>query len=259
MMSGSNDEIVRNERVKRPMNAFILWSRERRRELANDDPNMHNFEISKRLGIEWNRLEAKEKKHFYDEAQKLKEEHRKNHPNYKYHPKRKPRRRFSPISQSQQYRMAYYVPVDNSNTTYPVSYHPKVPWLNKNLLTNIDATYVQDMRYYPQSHFLMNTNIATGYGFHEMTSSMTGASPIIEMICSYSPGELTKRQLLNPTSHSTNNKTKQGETEEKKKSAKPQIYFHDVRSTQAFCVGCQGGRAMFYNGTCPPTQEHLKL
>ncbi|XP_045586987.1 transcription factor Sox-11 [Procambarus clarkii] len=75
--------------IKRPMNAFMVWSQMERREIIKFAPDMHNAEISKQLGRRWKLLSEEQRRPYRDEAERLKQLHMREYPNYKYRPRKK--------------------------------------------------------------------------------------------------------------------------------------------------------------------------
>nr|KAG5692950.1 hypothetical protein BaRGS_031528 [Batillaria attramentaria] len=117
-------------RVKRPMNPFMVFSQGERRIINERTPGMHNAEISKRLGKKWKTLTAEEKQPFVEESERLRRLHMKEFPDYKYQPSKRTNKAAKPVR------------TDSGRVSKPA---PKASRKGKNSSRGQSATPPEDM------------------------------------------------------------------------------------------------------------------
>ncbi|RCH83804.1 hypothetical protein CU098_008076 [Rhizopus stolonifer] len=71
-------------RVTRPPNAYLLFNKEMRKILKDQDPTMKVADISKEVGFRWKTMPKEQKDQYVIQANKLKEEQKALHPNAMY-------------------------------------------------------------------------------------------------------------------------------------------------------------------------------
>ncbi|KAK0169787.1 hypothetical protein PV328_010428 [Microctonus aethiopoides] len=72
------------DRIRRPMNAFMIFSKRHRAVVHQRHPNQDNRTVSKILGEWWYALRPEEKQKYHDLASEVKEAHFKAHPDWKW-------------------------------------------------------------------------------------------------------------------------------------------------------------------------------
>ncbi|UXI23359.1 sodium bicarbonate transporter-like protein 11 [Sarcoptes scabiei] len=91
------------QKIRRPPNAFMIFAKDRRREILYSNQNLTNKEVSKQLGIEWHNLPFEAKLEYQKLFEQLRLEHQIKYPGYYYSPvearRRKEQRRLKKFIQ----------------------------------------------------------------------------------------------------------------------------------------------------------------
>ena len=87
MQAVNKANVKGGERVKRPLNAFMVFSHHERRKMKERKLQQHHSKVSQQLGREWRALGELGRGPYIQEAERLRLLHLQEHPGYKYCPR----------------------------------------------------------------------------------------------------------------------------------------------------------------------------
>jgi len=152
--------------------------------MAQENPKMHNSEISKRLGAEWKLLSETEKRPFIDEAKRLRAVHMKEHPDYK------PRRKTKTLMKKDKYPLGSGLLGPNDPT------RPQVQQVTRDMY-NMTNGYMPNGDYGDYGEWRYGYDSAAAYGsqgYPYMTSQVYGG---YDMARGYSPTSTSTPSYMN--------------------------------------------------------------
>uniref|UniRef100_A0A0N5AX31 Sex-determining region Y protein n=1 Tax=Syphacia muris TaxID=451379 RepID=A0A0N5AX31_9BILA len=98
--------------IKRPLNAYMIWTVEERKKILAKDPKMKMNDVSRIMGEKWKSLSDKEKKPYFEQSKQYKLDHKRalrENPDLLYRPQRKKPSRNSVVKQD--------IPMESESST----------------------------------------------------------------------------------------------------------------------------------------------
>ncbi len=105
--------------IKRPMNAFMVFSHMERKKIIEQQPDIHNAEVSKALGRRWKELTEDDRGPYIQEAERLRLLHMQQYPDYKYQPRKKTKPK-SPMSSENKFSSPTKSPTPRKSPQRPL-------------------------------------------------------------------------------------------------------------------------------------------
>ncbi|KAL5010035.1 hypothetical protein ScPMuIL_012340 [Solemya velum] len=121
------------KRIKRPMNAFMLFANEQRIEMRSENPFLCNKLLSVKLGEIWSGMKEEEKDTYFKQARELELLHKSQYPGYKYVPgaskieKTMKKRGYDQSTFVENYKYLINRPVDNHPLRYSFAKPSNLP------------------------------------------------------------------------------------------------------------------------------------